>query len=1028
MRKRSPCTRVLSMTMVLILVLSFAAMGAGCTQQQNAKNLALGLLENPEKYEYIITGGGTGFDSTNTMHEDGTRYTVSELENESLIRLTDGVILNDEQQHFATGWESHKWNDMTSQRSKYVEFYRNESRYLTIDLGQISNITELDMHFGAVDGYGIYLPVEVTYYLSEDGSTFYKVGTVDVEQAQADENDSRNTADEGELMLNHAYYRISDISYNARYVKIMFPMNVYAFADELSVMGIPEASGKAANLTTLEKWDPNAGVVNHYATYEQSGGVRNEYMAYSGWYIYSDDETRTVAATHKNQDEYLSAVAYVAQDGTITDWMFDDLTVMGHEYTAQGAYNAYHEGHTDPAEYATKDDWAQWLNYAFGMDAEGNTLTVNSEGEVSTAADGAPINLVALNAAVAQAKDALNDPDSKVGVTLVMWPAVHVQNNWGELDGQKLDFTIEGAGSKDQAIANRLAAEKWYVDTAIAMWEAAGFEHLELTGFYYYEETIRMSSDRAAKGTAQAITEYVKTVTPPTTNTKESFSADTGRLYIYWLPYYQSEGFTQWAEFGFDYALMQPNYAFYDIYTVQQLHECGQLCETYGLGMQMEFGGINKGYIRKFEDYLTFGGEIGYQNTVLSWYMSTYGCYQTSQNEEETRYLYDAIYQFINGGVIDMEQMKAKAEQAAGPENLALGKIPTFGYTEEVEKVTYWTVNEINGAMGLLTDGDNASPNWWVNSIDNYYIGIDCPSVTGPYSVTIDLEEACSIGSLAMYFYDSTDWGVGTTQSVEYFVSADGENWTSAGVVNVADAIATEIVDERNPDEQAPTLYNFLLETNQSGIRYVKAVFAADHPSVTRLGIGEIEVYSSDSAENTNLALGKAPSFEYTEELEKVTYWTVNEINGAMGLLTDGDNSSPNWWVNSIDNYYIGIDCPCVTGPYAVVLDLGDSYDLSRLDMYFYDRTDWGVGTAQNVEYLVSVDGENWTSAGVVSVTDAIATEIEDERNPDEQAPTLYNFQLNMDLSGIRYVKAVFEADHPSVNRLGIGEFEVYGK
>ena len=186
------------------------------------------------------------------------------------------------------------------------------------------------------------------------------------------------------------------------------------------------------------------------------------------------------------------------------------------------------------------------------------------------------------------------------------------------------------------------------------MWENAGFEHLELTGFYYYEETIHESTDRIAKAATQELTKIIHSHATPSTNTKPAFDSRVGgHLYIYQLPFYQSEGYWNWSEYGFDYALMQPNYSFYDMYTLTQLKECADLCAYYGLGMQMEFGGTaSTTYHQKFEDYLNYGKEYGYQSAVVSWYMSTWGCYSMAYNNNGTRYLYDMVYEFVQGQTI----------------------------------------------------------------------------------------------------------------------------------------------------------------------------------------------------------------------------------------------------------------------------------------------------------------------------------------------------------------------------------------
>ena len=54
---------------------------------------------------------------------------------------------------------------------------------------------------------------------------------------------------------------------------------------------------------------------------------------------------------------------------------------------------------------------------------------------------------------------------------------------------------------------------------------------------------------------------------------------ENGAYQIYWIPFYQSSGFRAWKPFGFDYAIMQPNYAsvsytHLDVYKRQHRSRC----------------------------------------------------------------------------------------------------------------------------------------------------------------------------------------------------------------------------------------------------------------------------------------------------------------------------------------------------------------------------------------------------------------------------------------------------------------------
>ncbi|MCD8325285.1 MAG: discoidin domain-containing protein [Lachnospiraceae bacterium] len=239
-------------------------------------NLALGLLSDSANYTYEITGGGTGYDSTGTYKDDGTRYTVAELENESLYRLTDGGIINVTSVYFYDGWEPELWNNTESLRSKYIEIYRNDFRILTIDLGETSNINQVRMHFGAVEDYGIYMPTEVAFYASEDGETYYLIQNVNVNDTSEDPNDANVTCASGTQAPYHLWFETDDVNYNARYIKIVFPVNVYIFSDEMQVLGYTSAADDADDLTSNDVYDADSREVGSYASTEQTGGVKNE--------------------------------------------------------------------------------------------------------------------------------------------------------------------------------------------------------------------------------------------------------------------------------------------------------------------------------------------------------------------------------------------------------------------------------------------------------------------------------------------------------------------------------------------------------------------------------------------------------------------------------------------------------------------------------------------------------------------------------------------------------------------------------
>ena len=287
-------------------------------------NLALGRMANASNYSYQITGGGTGYEATGTTDEDGIRYTVTDVENTSASRLTDGTIINAGAVTYPSNCASQSWNSSGTIMSNYLQIYRNDSRIITLDLEAVRNITGIRMHFAAVESMGFYMPTNVTYYLSEDGENYYEIADVWNYQAIADANDG-NISGAGP---RHEWYSARGINFNARYVKVIFPVNVYILSDELQVYGCEELSSNPTELKSCEKYDPLEKYVGHFANSAQTGGVRNEFMAYSGWYINSDGSE--VYNTYKTVKEYMTSIAYIDENGVPQDWLFDDVTVMGH--------------------------------------------------------------------------------------------------------------------------------------------------------------------------------------------------------------------------------------------------------------------------------------------------------------------------------------------------------------------------------------------------------------------------------------------------------------------------------------------------------------------------------------------------------------------------------------------------------------------------------------------------------------------------------------------------------------------------
>ena len=205
--------------------------------------------------------------------------TIREKEESILNRLIDGYYGSGE---ILDG----NWNG-SGMRSHYYEAYRQIDRAITLDLGQLSHIESLSFHMQEGLGWGISAPSMVTYFLSEDGVTFHRVGRVSRFDAVKDEDPDHyySVVENGkEVNCQSYYFTLDGLNYNARYVKVAFELTgTWAFADELEVRGTAAPSDTAETLPDTPGTDYE--VVNKYAWTDQARGIQHEALAYAGhWF------------------------------------------------------------------------------------------------------------------------------------------------------------------------------------------------------------------------------------------------------------------------------------------------------------------------------------------------------------------------------------------------------------------------------------------------------------------------------------------------------------------------------------------------------------------------------------------------------------------------------------------------------------------------------------------------------------------------------------------------------------------------
>lgn len=918
MKKHPSWRRLLSGLMCLAMLVSLAVPGVRAEETGTVS-----LTTNASVSAYTIA------DPANYYNNNATIGYITEIEEASYDRLLDGVTADQYPEKFDGDWVSSAWNDPNGGRYLFLNLYRGVSRDITIDLGQVQNVTELNLHVGVSSAYGVPGPTSVNFYLSENGTDFYLAGTVNGEDVE--------TYSAGIENLEHANYQVSGLNYNARYVRLTFPVSVWVFLDELYVNGYEGASDSAGDLTKLEKLETEVSKES-YSTTEQSGGIMHDFLSYQGWGTVNGELTET----YKTVREYEAVVAYLDEEGNPQDWLYDAVTLLGHASTSDGGVYLISGSNTD---YATKDDWQAWIDHIYDF-------TYN--GEVT--------NLDALEQAVGNIKDTLVPSELNgltqeeidgyvVPVRLAVYPAIHAQSNWGSLEAgdtyinvtvngdgslsyekttltgsKSIDFTLEGHGNDVAAtLSDRASAFYWYMNELAERWDAKGYENIQLHGFYYYEEKAPESTDAIINDTIKLYNLLVDQLAED--RGVEDYSS-------YWIPFYTADGTKYWQDLGFDYAVMQPNA--YN-YGQSRLNSAADYAYFYGMGLEMEWmGATTEGYVDTFIQYMTTGAAKGYQNAPSAWYWGTWDlprlCYDEGSGEGY-RYVYDLVYNYISGNAIYSDNILSSAELSLNVRTV-LNQDTYDGYD-----------------LTVLTDGKlGEDVAWGGGEIIQINTG---NAVTPPYELVAKLAETTAITELSMSFFDWTSAGVVPPYEVDYYISADGESWYQVGqtyaedgyTMTIADGVAANYVKARiycayNTEKNAPYGWLGIVE------------FSAKGTATTRTP----EIPALDTERN----LAALEDAVYTLTDSEGTEATSTNGNDLKAILTDGTVQGA--W-NS--GYYCFYDTTKVD-PFSLVVDLGENCYVDGISMSFYSWESAGVAPPEQVSFYTSLDGESWSFVGIV--------------------------------------------------------------
>ena len=248
--------------------------------------------------------------------------------------------------------------------------------------------------------------------------------------------------------------------------------------------------------------------------------------------------------------------------------------------------------------FTDSDGQEKWLHEAFlfigGVDDSRGTILCISDGKEKSAGkdswedfarwwlgEGRVID--ALDQTIANGISRIGSPGFRHKVVMTMPDPIMLEyfydktsstTYWGEAYGRRLDFT----NTSDQVLAYR-----WYIDYVRELWEKAAPEHIELAGFYILSEILVAKSS----GWNYKYKRWDKII-PHVSDYLHQM-----KYGLYWIPYYQADGYDMTEQLGIDYTWIQPN-KYWDYPEKKQTKSWNWVFNTmatYCHGMEIEFEG-----------------------------------------------------------------------------------------------------------------------------------------------------------------------------------------------------------------------------------------------------------------------------------------------------------------------------------------------------------------------------------------------------------------------------------------------------
>lgn len=473
----------------------------------------------------------------------------------------------------------------------FTHFTHGTARSIYYRLDNLSAIKGFSASFLLQRKVGIRIPNRLDVFLSIDGKNWQRV------------HKQRSILANGDPSITKVEFDFDNI-YKASWVRFDIATLCHVWVEHLSLYGstlIPETAVMPVNDNSVN--ERKSLYIDSYPEYSDLNGVQNIFLAYNCMPPEADENAQKL--TSYSVEEALPYFGYVNKEGKMEDSFFDSALFL--------PYSRF----TYSKHYKSAQGWQYYIDNTF------------EEGK----------NMDAFNTAAGEVAKTLGR-DFKVQIFLSIF---HTAPHYGDFPEKFGDIDGDGIDEDLSTFEGKCKVTKWFIDTQIARFNEKEREHLNLCGFYWFEEDIVGDTEHELEVLYYA-RDYVHSL----------------GYKLIWIPYYQAPGYTEWTNYGFDVACMQPNYAFNSKIPVKRLYDNAVLAKRFGLCYELEINDVNNpADCDKYKEYLQCGVETGFMKTIKMYYQDCRAFWIAYNSKDEfIRSVYDDTYLFAKEKLVKATRLE----------------------------------------------------------------------------------------------------------------------------------------------------------------------------------------------------------------------------------------------------------------------------------------------------------------------------------------------------------------------------------